>query len=170
MENLAYGRVYIPNLRKKVTDLFEELKSAGKLNENEFIGCFKNKYPKDYASLVYEWEYKTHEFKKNRKGQPKHIPLRPDTILKNMYRNYYYKLVKAPLIKEKKEQTVNYIRMKVGQLGLKIKPSENGTYNVIQKSTKEVIHENITFKELKELYKTEKVKKRKRGMQNNDKS
>ena len=66
---MAYGRIYIDNLRKKVTVLFDELRADNRLGEDNFIEAFKRKYPQDYASLVYEWEFKVHEFKKNRKGQ-----------------------------------------------------------------------------------------------------
>ena len=62
---MAYGRIYIDNLRKKVTVLFDELRADNRLGEDNFIKAFKRKYPKDYESLVYEWEFKVHEFKKN---------------------------------------------------------------------------------------------------------
>lgn len=175
---MAYGRIYIDNLRNKVIALFDELKKTNELNEEHFIERFKVRYPKDYASLQYEWEYKTHEFKKNRKGQPKHIPLRPDKILSNMYKNYHYKLIKAPSIKKHKQRTVNSIRAKIGNLGLQIKADGNGKYNVIEKSTKRIIYESLTVGELKEIYSYEKVsqmfkdqKNRKKSeVQNNDKS
>ena len=57
---MAYGKIYIADLSKKVTDLFNELIDAKKLNEKEFISSFKEKYPKDYDLLVYEWEFNTH--------------------------------------------------------------------------------------------------------------
>ena len=84
---MAYGRIYIYNLRNKVTALFDELRADNRLNEDSFIEAFKRKYPKDYSMLQYEWEFKVHEFKKNRKGNPKQHPIRPDKILSNMYRN-----------------------------------------------------------------------------------
>lgn len=99
---MAYGRVYIDNLRKKVTALFDELRVENHLCESAFIEAFKSTYPKDYAMLQYEWEFKVHEFKKNRKGNPKPHPIRPEKILSNMYRNYYFKLVKKPNIHRKK--------------------------------------------------------------------
>jgi len=95
---MAYGKIYINNLSKKVTALFNELIDANKLNEKEFIRSFKEKYPKDYDLLVYEWEFKVHAFKKNKKGHPVPHPIRPDRILSNMYHNYYYKLIKKPKI------------------------------------------------------------------------
>lgn len=64
---MAYGKIYIADLSKKATDLFNELIDAKKLNEKEFISSFKEKYPKDYDLLVYEWEFKVHAFKKNKK-------------------------------------------------------------------------------------------------------
>ena len=42
---MAYGKIYIADLSKKVTDLFNELIDAKKLNEKEFISSFKEKYP-----------------------------------------------------------------------------------------------------------------------------
>ena len=128
---MAYGRIYIDNLRNKVTVLFDELRADNRLGEDNFIEAFKRKYPKDYASLVYEWEFKVHEFKKNRKGQPKPHPIRPDKILSNMYRNYYFKLVKNPGIKKSKERSVNLIQVKAGKYGYKIKKNDCGRYNVI---------------------------------------
>ena len=38
---MAYGKIYIADLSKKVTDLFNELIDAKKLNEKEFISSFK---------------------------------------------------------------------------------------------------------------------------------
>ncbi len=40
---MAYGRVYIGNLRKKVTALFDELRADNRLNEDDFIKAFKKK-------------------------------------------------------------------------------------------------------------------------------
>lgn len=77
---MAYGKIYIADLSKKVTDLFNELIDAKKLNEKEFISSFKEKYPKDYDLLVYEWEFKVHAFKKNKKGHPVPHPIRPDVL------------------------------------------------------------------------------------------
>ena len=37
---MAYGKIYIADLSKKVTDLFNELIDAKKLNEKEFISSF----------------------------------------------------------------------------------------------------------------------------------
>lgn len=101
---MTYGKIYITDLSKKVTDLFNELIDAKKLNEKEFISSFKEKYPKDYDLLVYEWEFMVHAFKKNKKGHPVPHPIRPDRILSNMYRNYYYKLIKKPKIQKAKEK------------------------------------------------------------------
>lgn len=78
---MAYGKIYIADLSKKVTDLFNELIDAKKLNEKEFIGSFKEKYPKDYDLLVYEWEFKVHAFKKNKKGHHVPHPIRPDSVV-----------------------------------------------------------------------------------------
>ncbi len=106
---MSYGRVYISNLRNKITVLFDELKKDNQLREDKFIEAFKQKYPKDYAMLEYEWEFKVHEFKKNRKGQPKSHPIRPEKILSNMYRNYYFKLIKQPSIRKERSKSVNHI-------------------------------------------------------------
>lgn len=51
---MAYGKIYIKDLRSKVTALFGELKASKNLNEKAFIAAFKEKYPKDYDLLVYE--------------------------------------------------------------------------------------------------------------------
>lgn len=149
---MAYGRIYIDNLRKKVTALFDELGADNRLCEKNFIEAFKQKYPKDYSMLQYEWEFKVHEFKKNRKGNPKPHPIRPERILSNMYKNYYFKLVKNPIIKQQKERELEMIRIQAGKKGYKIKVGDDGRYNVIHTKTKEVEHENIAFKEVKKLF------------------
>lgn len=149
---MAYGRIYIDNLRNKVTALFDELRADNRLCEEKFIEAFKQKYPKDYAMLQYEWEFKVHEFKKKRKGNPKPHPIRPDKILSNMYKNYYFKLVKNPIIKQHKERELELIRIQAGKKGYKIKVGDDGRYNVIHTKTKEIEHENIAFKEVKKLF------------------
>ena len=40
---MAYGKIYISNLRQKVNGLFSDLRKENKLNEKEFIGAFKEK-------------------------------------------------------------------------------------------------------------------------------
>ena len=154
---MAYGRVYIDNLRNKVTALFDELRADNRLCEGNFIEAFKRKYPKDYSMLQYEWEFKVHEFKKNRKGNPKTHPIRPDKILSNMYRNYYFKLIKNPSIKKSKEKEVNKIRVVAGKKGFKIKKNQNNRYDVLNKETKEIEFENLTFMELKKKFINKKV-------------
>lgn len=149
---MAYGRIYIDNLRNKVTALFDELRADNRLGEENFIKAFKQKYPKDYAMLQYEWEFKVHEFKKNRKGHPKPHPIRPEKILSNMYRNYYFKLIKNPSIKASKEKAINQIRIKAGKYGYKIKKNTSGKYDVINKESKEIEYENLAYGEVKNLF------------------
>lgn len=156
---MAYGRIYIDNLRNKVTALFDELRADNRLCEEEFIERFKRKYPKDYAMLQYEWEFKIHEFKKNRKGNPKPHPIKPDKILSNMYRNYYFKLIKNPSIRKSKEESVNKIRALVGKYGYKIKKNQNNRYDVVIKQTNEIKFENLTYGELKKKFTPKKIKK-----------
>lgn len=150
---MAYGRVYIDNLRKKVTALFDELRADNRLNEDDFIKAFKRKYPKDYAMLQYEWEFKVHEFKKNRKGNPKPHPIRPERILSNMYRNYYYKLIKKPAIINSQKKYVNSLRAKLGKAGYIIKRNnEINRYDIVSKSDKSVICGDLTFGELSKMF------------------
>ena len=149
---MAYGRIYIDNLKNKVTGIFNELQEEKRLCEHNFIDAFKREYPKDYAMLQYEWEFKVHEFKKNRKGNPKPHPIRPDKILSNMYRNYYFKLIKQPSIKKKKKKVLFQIISKAGQSGYKIRNIDNGKYNVINKETETVEDEAVSYRELKELF------------------
>lgn len=101
-----------------------------------------------------------HEFKKNRKGQPRTHPIRPEKILSNMYRNYYFKLIKHPAMKQAKLKSINNMRRIAGKYGLKIKEDGNGKYNIINKETKETEYEHITYKELKELCSIQNLKKR----------
>lgn len=149
---MAYGRIYIDNLHKKVTAIFDELRADNRLSEDNFIEAFKRKYPKDYDLLQYEWEFKVYKFKKNRKGQPKPHPIRPDKILSNMYRNYYFKLVKNPSIKKSKKKALLDIFTIAGMSGYKIRNDGNGRYNVINKQTKIIEHKSIAYKELKEMF------------------
>ena len=149
---MAYGRVYIDNLRNKVTALFDELRADNRLGEKNFIEAFKRKYPKDYAMLQYEWEFKVHEFKKNRKGNPKPHPIRPEKILSNMYRNYYFKLVKNPAIKKSKDEALDKIRRIAGKYGYKIKKNSNNRFDVLYNKGKDIEFEGITFGELKKKF------------------
>ena len=150
---MAYGRVYIDNLRNKVTALFDELRADNRLCEERFIEAFKRKYPKDYAMLQYEWEFKVHEFKKNRKGNPKPHPIRPERILSNMYRNYYYKLIKKPAIVNSQKKYINSLRAKLGKVGYIIKRNnEINRYDIVSKSDKSVICGNLTFGELSKMF------------------
>ena len=150
---MAYGRIYIDNLRKKVTALFDELRADNRLNEDSFIEAFKRKYPKDYSMLQYEWEFKVHEFKKNRKGNPKPHPIRPDKILSNMYRNYYYKLIKKPAIGNSQKKYINSLRAKLGKVGYIIKRNDElNRYDIICKSDKSVMCSNLTFGELSKMF------------------
>ena len=150
---MAYGKIYIADLSKKVTDLFNELIDAKKLNEKEFISSFKEKYPKDNDLLVYEWEFKVHAFKKNKKGHPVPHPIRPDRILSNMYHNYYYKLIKKPKIQKAKENYIKRLKCEMGKIGYKIKesPLNNGRFSVIDKSDKKNIATDIQYQELKKV-------------------
>lgn len=161
---MAYGKIYIADLNKKVTDLFNELIDAKKLNENEFISSFREKYPEDYDLLVYEWEFKVHAFKKNKKGHPVPHPIRPDKILSNMYRNYYYKLIKKPKIQKAKENYVKRLKCEMGKIGYKIKENSlnKARYSVIDKSNKEEIATDIQYQELKRVC-NQLVKNKKKG-------
>lgn len=150
---MAYGKIYIKDLRSKVTILFDELQENKNLNEKAFIAAFKEKYPKDYDLLVYEWEFKVHAFKKNKKGHPVPHPIRPEKILSNMYRNYYYKLVTKPKIKKAEENYVLRMRCIIGKHGYKIQKDISGRYTIVNKVDGNVINENMTYKELKEAYK-----------------
>lgn len=159
---MAYGRIYIDNLRKKVNVIFDDLLSENKLSKENFIEAFEKYYPKDYALLQYEYDFKLNEFKKkNRRGQPKLQPIKPVDILKNMYENYYFKIVIYPKIKYKKREQLNIIRVKAGQMGYKIQqPNKNkSSYTVIKKDTKEIVAENIDLGKLKEMFPV-KIKKK----------
>lgn len=164
---MAYGRIYIDNLRNKVTALFDELRADNRLSEDSFIEAFKRKYPKDYSMLQYEWEFKVHEFKKNRKGNPKPHPIRPDKILSNMYRNYYFKLVKNPAIRDSKEKAINQIRIEAGKYGYKIKKTVSGKYDVVNKESKEIEYENLTYAEIKRLFSSKEIKKKRKELGKN---
>ena len=161
---MAYGKIYIADLSKKVTDLFNELIDAKKLNEKEFISSFKEKYPKDYELLVYEWEFKVHAFKKNKKGHPVPHPIRPDRILSNMYHNYYYKLIKKPKIQKAKENYIKRLKCEMGKIGYKIKENSlnKGKFSVIDKSDNKDIATDIQYQELKKVC-NQLMKKKKGG-------
>ena len=120
--------------------------------------------------LQYEWEFKVHEFKKNRKGNPKPQPIRPERILKNMYRNYYFKLIKNPSIKKSRKEVLNNIKTIAGQYGYKIKRKNNDRYDVTIKKTDEIMCENITFAKLKQMFSPQEIRKLKEGVGSNGKS
>lgn len=151
---MAYEKVQIENLNSKVVTLFDELKAGNLLREDEFIKAFKYKYPDDYALLVYEWETKVREFKKNRRGQPKSHPVRPDKILSNMYKNYFFKLIKNPKRKNEKfkEKLLQELRILAGKYGYKIKLVKGEKYNVVNKQSKEVKYSCITCDEVKKIF------------------
>ena len=150
---MAYGRIYIENLKNKVTVLFDDLQAENRLGEQNFIEAFKRKYPKDYSMLQYEWEFKVHEFKRNRKGNPKPHPIRPEKILSNMYKNYYYKLVKKYVIDEKKTKSINFLRAKLGKVGYLIKKNEKiNRYNIVCKKDKSVVCSNLTYGEIMKMF------------------
>ena len=140
---MAYGKIYIADLSKKVTDLFNELIDAKKLNEKEFISSFKEKYPKDYDLLVYEWEFKVHAFKKNKKGHPVPHPIRPEK-----------KLVTKPKIKKAKENYVLRMKCEIGKYGYKMRDDteHNGRYILVNKADGNIISGNMTYRQLKEAY------------------
>ena len=103
--------------------------------------------------LQYEWEFKVHEFKKNRKGNPKPHPIRPERILSNMYRNYYYKLIKKPAIVSSQKKYINSLRAKLGKVGYIIKRNDEiNRYDIVSKSDKSVICGNLTFGELSKMF------------------
>lgn len=151
---MAYGKIYINDLSSKVTALFDELQASKNLNEKAFITAFKEKYPKDYDLLVYEWEFKVHAFKKNKKGHPVPHPIRPEKILSNMFRNYYYKLVTKPKIKKAKENYVLRMKCEIGKYGYKIRDDteHSGKYILVNKADGNVVSGNMTYGELKEAY------------------
>lgn len=151
---MAYGKIYINDLGSKVTALFDELQASKNLNEKAFIAAFKEKYPKDYDLLVYEWEFKVHAFKKNKKGHPVPHPIRPEKILSNMYRNYYYKLVTKPKIKKAKENYVLRMKCEIGKYGYKIRndTEHSGKYILVNKADGNVVSSNMIYRELKEAY------------------
>lgn len=147
---MAYGKIYINDLRKKVTALFDNLAQVNNLNEKAFISAFKETYHKDYDLLVYEWEFKVHAFKKNKKGHPVPHPIRPDRILSNMYRNYYYKLIKKPKIQKAKENYVKRLKCEMGKYGYKIREID-GAYTLIEKERKEEVKTDLKYEDLKKV-------------------
>ena len=128
------------------------MQTDNKVDKKVFIEKFKQKYPKDYAMLQYEWEFKIHEYKKNRKGNPKPFPLRPEKILSNMYENYYFKLIKHPAIKKQKQKSLDSLRVLVGKHGYKIKDDGKGKYNVINKETKQTEYVSVAYEEVKQIF------------------
>lgn len=153
--------MYIENLRKKVTILFDELSNEHRLGEENFIKAFKQRYPRDYSLLQYEWEFKLHEFKKNRKGQPKAHPIRPEKILSNVYKNYYYKLIKRPAIEAARNKEINTFRIRAGRLGYKIVENDKKKYDVVEKNTKAIIYADVTYSGLNDLFGRYRIAERK---------
>lgn len=145
-------KYWIEDLRQKVTGLFSELGKANRLNEKAFIKAFMEKYPEDYNALVSEWEQKVINFKKkNRRGHPVTHPIRPEKILSNMYRNYYYKLIKKPEIqKEELKEKLDKLRHEMARYGFRIKEREGG-YLLTKKGEKEVIATKLRYLEVEKI-------------------
>lgn len=150
---MAYGKIYIDNLREKVTALFDELRADNRLCEKKFIEAFKQKYTEDYSLLQAEWEFEKREFRKNQKGNPKPYPIKPHLILQKIYRDYYFKLIKNPIIKQKKDKEMNTIRAKAGRYGCRIERVGNTKkYNVINKKDTKILYEKQSVKALKNIF------------------
>ncbi len=110
-------KYWIEDLRQKVTGLFSELGKANRLNEKAFM----EKYPEDYNALVSEWEQKVINFKKkNRRGHPVTHPIRPEKILSNMYRNYYYKFRKNLVKRVEERETFRNLLAKWKIMGIQL--------------------------------------------------
>lgn len=155
-EQCMTEKYWIEDLRQKVTDLFSELGKANRLNEKGFIKAFMEKYPEDYNALVSEWEQKVINFKKkNRRGHPVTHPIRPEKILSNMYRNYYYKLITKPKQQIQRKKYLQILACEIGNYGYRIKEdTENiGKYRIIRKSDSETIYDNLNYNALKEACK-----------------
>lgn len=150
---MAYERIYIDNLNNKVDALFNELRAENQLYEDKFIEVFKQKYPDDYTKLKNEWELKKREFRKNRKGNPKPYPFKPDEILQKLYRKYYFKIIKQSQLKNAKEKELSDIRSCAGRYGCKIiREGNTKTYNVIDKKNKVTLYEKCSLIELKNIF------------------
>lgn len=145
-------KYWIEDLRQKVTDLFSELGKTNRLNEKAFIKAFMEKYPEDYNALVSEWKQKVINFKKkNRRGHPVTHPTRPEKILSNMYRNYYYKFRKKPGQKRRRRRNIQRFISEMENYGYQIECIEkNGKYRIIRKSDSETIYDNLDYNALKE--------------------
>ena len=61
------------------------------------------------------------------------------------------------IIKKSKEKEVSKIRVIAGKKGFKIKKNQNNRYDVLNKETKEIEFENLTFMELKKKFINKKV-------------
>lgn len=151
-EQCMTEKYWIKDLRQKVTDLFSELGKANRLNEKAFIKAFMEKYPEDYNALVSEWEQKVINFKKkNHRGHPVTHPIRPEKILSNMYRNYYYKFRKKPGQKSRRRRNIQKFISEMENCGYQInRDDENGKYHIIRKSDSETIYDNLNYSALKE--------------------
>ena len=145
-------KYWIDDLRQKVTDLFSELGKANRLNEKAFLKAFMEKYPEDYNALVSEWEQKVINFKKkNHRGHPVTHPIRPEKILSNMYRNYYYKFRKKPGQKSRRRRNIQKFISEMENYGYQIERNEeNGKYRIIRKSDLETLYDNLDYNALKE--------------------
>lgn len=149
---------YIDN--HKVTVLFDALKAENRLCEKNFIEAFKQKFPNDYKLLETEWELKKREFRKNRKGTPKPYPIKPYAILQKIYRTYYFKLIKQPVIKKIKDKELSDIRAKAGRYDCKIiRLGNTKTYNIINKRNKEILYEKCSVKDLRDVFCTKEGKR-----------
>lgn len=113
-------------------------------------------YPKDYVLIEQEYRFEVHEFRKNKRGHPKPFPNRPDRVLSEIYRYYYFIVIKREAIQDDRAKILNLIKCKVGKKGYKIKTDDNKHFDVMRKSDKEVIAEGISFAELKDMFQIKK--------------
>lgn len=148
---MAVRKNYIDN--QKVFALFDELRAENRLCEKNFISVFKQKFFQDYKLLESEWELKKRDFRKNRKGNPKPYPVKPDEILQKIYRKYYFKIIKQSQLKNAKEKELSNIRSCAGRYGCKIiREGNTKTYNVVDKKSRVTLYKKCSLVELKNIF------------------
>lgn len=129
------------------------LEDEHKLSRKNFVEQFKIDYKDDYEGLVEEFDLTQREFRKNRRGNPKKRPVRPEIALMNIYHHYFFKNYARANAEKRNADSKNMqtLRSDAGRLGYKIlkhkgkyKLVDGVTgYAVLNKTTAEIIRNYI---------------------------
>lgn len=128
------------------------LEDEHRLSKEIFVEQFKIDYKNDYEGLVEEFDLTQREFRKNRRGNPKKKPIRPEITLMNIYNHYFFKNYVKPEAEKRKadSKAMHILKTDAGKLGYKIK----GKYKLVDSSTGHVVLNATTEEAVKRFIKS----------------